>query len=115
MWKDEYEKIVAGVAATGGAGVTVAVLRSIFQRRYGGVWQWLSMLAAASLVAVLTGFLLHDSDFSEHQRWAIIGVSAFLADDILFGILAISALFRTDPLGTFTRFWNAIRGRGEEK
>lgn len=98
-----------GNAAAGGA--VVGVLRGVIQRRYGGWLQWLSMLSAAALVAVLVG-LATEGTMTRAQQFATVGASAFVAEDVLIGLSTLASLFGKDPIGTFKKIWDALRGRG---
>lgn len=103
--------MAALVATAGLGGVLVAIGRMIIHQRYGGWLVWLSAGVGTVLVAVLVGLAIHDTELSTTQQAAVIGVCAYLADDILLGLGALAKLFGSDPLGTLRRIWDAVRGR----
>ena len=51
----------------------------------------------ACFVAVLTGSVLDSYNIDGNLKFAAIGVAAFIADDVLVGILRISATIRDNP------------------
>lgn len=114
-WKDEWNKLLSLMTAAGLGGLFVGAAKGVIQRRYGGWWQWLSLLFAATLTAILVGLSIHDTGLTETQQAAVIGVCAFLAEDILLGLGALAALFSKDPIGTVRSVWDAIRGRSADK
>lgn len=108
---DEQAKLASIATASGAAGVFIATARYTIQHRPGGWVGWLVGGVASSLVAVLVGLALDGSSLSPGQRWALIGVCAYLAEDILIGTLALAALMRGDPLGVLARLLAALRGK----
>jgi len=112
--KEHWEEVVSLVTATAIGGTLVGLFRGIIVRRYGGWLQWTSLLLGSTLVATLTGLAIHDSGLSNSQQAAMIGVCAFLAEDILLGLGTLATLFRNDPLGTIREVWRAIRGKGDK-
>lgn len=51
----------------------------------------------ACSVAVLVGGLLDDYGYEGNVKFALVGIAAFVADDILVGLLRLSALLRDNP------------------
>ena len=110
-----WGRLATLVASSGAAGALIAALRSIILRRYGGFWMWFSLMCASVLVAVLVGLAVDDTGLSESQKAAVIGICAFVAEDILLGVSVIAGALRSDPIGTLRQIWAAIRGKEPPK
>ena len=114
MWKDEYEKLLhtaSGAAAVGFGGFLVGFVKGIIHNRYGGFWQWLALMLGTVFVAIIAGYALDASDLSANQQRAVIGIAAYLADDILIALVSVSGMFRKDPFGVVDRALNVMWGR----
>lgn len=114
-WREEYERVLHAAAATSVAGLAMGIWRGLIKHRYGGWLQWLATLVGTVFVAVMAGFVVADADLPLGWSFAVVGLCAFLADDILLGVGAIASMFRADPLGLFARVVDAIRGRKGDK
>ena len=67
-------------------------------------WTYIRGLCAAVLVGFMVNSLVDGYELAEGYRIACIAVGAFLADDILRGLLTLGEKFTRDPLG-FIRGW----------
>lgn len=110
----KWAPLVTIVTTAGIGGAIIGALRTIIQRRYGGWLMWLSLMSCSVLTAVLVSLAIHDTGLSPSLQAAIIGVSAFLAEDILLGLGALGSLFSKDPIGAVRKIWDAVRGKGAE-
>lgn len=111
----KWGPLITIVTSAGLGGAAIGALRTIIQRRYGGWLMWLSLMACSVLTAILVSLAIHDTGLSPALQAAIIGVSAFLAEDILLGIGALGAMFSKDPIGAVRKIWDAVRGRGSDE
>lgn len=85
------------VASLGGISTLAAASRTILSEDRRSITGFLRGLVLAIFVGVLTGFAMNDYDFGPGTQGAIVGVSAFVADDILMIILAVTKNLRKDP------------------
>lgn len=106
----ELRRVLAIIGVSGLAGLLVGAARGIVQERHGG-WRGFARGAVASVVvAVLAALALDDSGLSAAKQGAIIGVLAYVADDMLAGLMLLSRLFAADPLGFVRQLWQSLRG-----
>lgn len=109
--KEEWDRVLTVVAATGLGGFIVGVFRIAILRKYGGWLTWLAALCGSVLVAVLAGLAVQDTGLTEAQRWGVVGICAFVADDLVIAIMSIAQMMRSDPVGFFSRIVRAARGK----
>ena len=107
---EELRNLAAITAASGVAGLVVGIFRGIVQERHGGGWGFVRGMVASITVAVLVSLMLHDTDLTTSKQAALIGLAAYVADDLLSGIVLLAQLFRTDPIGFMSNVWSSIRG-----
>lgn len=110
MMDDEHNKLLTVAATAGIIGLFAGIARGVVQQRHGGWVPFLRGLMASIAVAVLVGWGLDDAGLSPTKAAAIIGVCAWLADDVLLGLGELAKVFGADPFGFFDRVWKAIRG-----
>lgn len=111
MGDDEQRRVLTSAAVAGLIGLMAGIARGVIVMKHGGWVPFVRGLIASVLVAVLIGWGIDDTDLSPTKAAAVIGVCAYLADDILVGLAEFARLFGADPLGFATRVWDAIRGR----
>jgi threonine/homoserine/homoserine lactone efflux protein len=100
------------LAVTSGIlGLIVGIANGVVQKRHGGWPAFFGAMATASVVAIIVGLGLSEYVKSEALRLAIIGVCAVISDDIWAGLRTFGASVRTDPIGSFWRVVDALRGR----
>lgn len=90
--------------------LVLATLRGVIAQKYGGLVGWLRGIFASLIVAVLVGFYLEGTNLPTLLKWAIVGTCAFLADDVLAGMLVLGSLFRNDPREFFRSIVDIFRG-----
>lgn len=110
---EDLRRIVAITAASGLAGLLVGAFRGVIQEKYGGWLGFVRGMAASIVVAVMAGLALHDADLSPTRQAAVIGLAAYVADDVLSGIVLLGQLFRNDPIGFFRSVWTSFKGGGK--
>lgn len=96
--EEEIMKILRTSAALIGISALAAASRSILsedRRSFGG---FMRGLVLAIFVGSLVGLLIQDFDFSPPTQGGIVGVAAFVADDLLMMIINISRKLRDDPM-----------------
>lgn len=81
------------------------------QFKHGGWGGVIRALVIGIVVAILVGFGLNDYVDSQFFKFAIIGGCAAIGEDIWFGLKAMGAGLRQDPLGYAGRIIDALRGR----
>jgi len=54
-------------------------------------------IVVSAFVAMLTGFALQEWQVAPGLKYAVIGMLAFVADDLLIGILRLGSILREDP------------------
>jgi hypothetical protein len=107
--------VVVKAAAVGAVvGLVVAFLRGLIERKYGSIGEWVAALAAAVLVGAIASLLLHEVDMADTLKGVLIAGSGFIADDVLRGLKVIGAGIATDPLGSWQRILDALRGGGRK-
>jgi hypothetical protein len=107
------EKIIAVAGTAGAIGLATGIARGIVQSRHDGWASFFRGMIASVTAAVLIGWSLSDFGFTPTTFAAIVGVCAFLADDVLLGLQEVGKLFGADPIGTIQRVWAAIRGQAK--
>lgn len=99
------------ILSSGFIGILCGSAQGVIQRKHGG-WGgfWTAVLTGVA-IAVIVGLGIRDYVPSEPLRLALIGAAAAISDDIWAGLRAVGRLLREDPLGTVSRFIDALRGR----
>ncbi len=107
----EELKEALGIATVAGLfGMFIGLARGIIQEKHGGWANFCRGAIASITVAVIAGLGLEGSDLSISKQAAVIGVCAYVADDVLLGLIAVARLFSTDPLGFLREIVSSIRG-----
>lgn len=102
---------LAVIASSGVIGFCVGIANGVVQKKHGGWGGFFAAVTTAIIVAIIVGLGLAEYIKSETLKLAIIGVCAIISDDIVAGFKALGSGVRTDPIGTFWRIVDAIRGR----
>jgi hypothetical protein len=92
-------------------GLFGSAMAGAAQFKHGGWGGVARALVIGMGVAVLVGFGVSDYVPSQTLRFAIIGGCAAIAEDIWFGLKAIGAGLRSDPLGYVGKVIDALRGK----
>lgn len=112
MKKDDALDILLTTAATTGTiSLIVGVARGVIQEKHGSIGNWIRGITSSLIVGVSVGWWLNDSGLGVSTQAGIISVSAYVADDVLLGIIAIAGMFRKDPASFIVRLLNALRGK----
>jgi len=114
MTEHEWAKVsaVAGPAAV--VGLAAGFASGFLGRKYSTFGEWVRSLFAAIFVAVLTALLIEDVGWPLTLRTAVVGLGAFLAPDIVEGLIQLSTLIKRDPIGFYRRIRAAIAGAPDE-
>lgn len=92
--------------------VVVAILagmsRTIVSEEQRTIGGYVRAIIVAGFVGFVATQLLDDMNFGEGTKGAIVGVSAFIANDILRALLVIGASLADDPIGTITNLKSII-------
>lgn len=91
------------------AGTSRAIMTNE-PRTIGG---YISSIIVAGFVGFIASELMKDAAFGEGTKGAIVGVSAFVANDFLRGLLLIGSSFATDPIGLLKKI-RIIKGGDDE-
>lgn len=111
MNKDGYSTLLAYLATGGVLGLFVGIARGIIQQKHGSIGAFFRGVVASIFVAVIVSWGLADTTITNTTQATIIGVCAFIADDILLGLVSLGSLMGRDPLGFFSRLLAAYRGQ----
>ena len=111
----EYEGALVTAGVTGTLALVIGIFRAVINERHGGPRGLIRGILASIVVAVLVGWALTGFDLQLPVKLAIVGVCAYLADDILLGLVVIGSLFRDDPGSFIFKLFDALRGRPPSK
>lgn len=109
--KEEITTLLTAMSAGGAIAFVVGIARGVIQQKHGGIGALIRGAVASVLVGVIVTWGLADTGLSVTSKGAITAISAFIADDILLGLLSLGALIGKDPLGFFARLLAAYRGQ----
>lgn len=85
------------LASLGGLSTLAAASRTILSEDRRSITGFLRGLVLAIFVGAVVGFGIQDYHFSPATQGMVVGISAFVADDILLIILSLSRTFRNKP------------------
>ena len=108
---DEYKDLAVTAGVAGSISLVAATMRHVMLERHGGWRPLLRGCFASVVVAILVGWSLYAVSLPFPVEMAIVGVCAYLGDDILQGLLVIGRLLRENPAGVASRILDAIRGK----
>lgn len=111
--KEQYNELLTSAGLAGLISVVAAVVRHIILERHGGWKPLLRGMVASALVAVIVGWGLFAVSLPFPVQMAIVGMCAYLGDDILLGILVIGNMIRNDPTSFITKIVQVVRGSGQ--
>ncbi len=109
----ELDTLLTTAGAAGGLSLLMAVFRTVLAEKHGGWKPFLRGVVSSVIVGVLVGWGLEGS-FAKGLEWTIIAICAYVADDILAGLMVIAALFRRDPFAFLSRIINSLRAKGDK-
>lgn len=103
---ERFEHLAASVGAYSTL-IVIAILagtsRTILsteQRTFGA---YIRMIVIAGFVGFIASQFMKDVALSEGTKGAIVGVAAFIANDILRALLVIGEMLANDPIGTISK------------
>lgn len=102
---------LAALVTSGLIGFIVGVANGVVQKRHDGWTGFFSAVATGVTISLIVGLGIEGYVHNEAARLAIIGACAVISDDIRAGLKALGSGIRTDPLGTITRIFDALRAR----
>lgn len=109
-WPDQTVLVITALWA-GTIGFVVSLWRGMVVERHGSWRAFIRGAIASVAVAVLLGWSLADTTVPMTMQAAVIGASAFVAEDILLGFAALAQMFRNNPIETLRVAFRAWRGR----
>lgn len=109
--KEEVSTLMGALMVSGVIGLVVGVFRGVIQQKHGGLMALVRGAIASVLVGVIVSWGLADAGLSVTTKGAITAICAFIADDILLGLISLGSLLGKDPLGFFARLLAAYRGQ----
>jgi hypothetical protein len=112
--KDDWNTLLAYVYVSGILGLFVGIARGIIQQKHGSFGAFFRGVVASVFVAILVSWGITDAGLTVTTKGVIVGVCAFIADDILLGLLSLGALIGKDPLGFLSRLLAAYRGQSAQ-
>jgi hypothetical protein len=89
--------VINAVTSVGGMSVLGAISRTILSGDRRSIWGFMRALICASFVALIVGSFIRDYDFKPGLNNFIVGISAFLADDILMLLITIARMVSAKP------------------
>lgn len=95
-------------------GFVVGIARGVIEERHGGWVGFFRGIVSALVVSTFVGFGLADSAFPPTMQACIIGVCAYISEDIVLGVRKITGEFGRNPLGVVKAVVDAWRGRKSE-
>lgn len=101
------EEFIKPIASLLGISTLAAASRLLVSTERRSIKDFLRATCLAVFVGGLTGGLIQPYSFSPETQGAIVGVCAFVADDILLGIISVATWLRKDP----SRILNVILNR----
>jgi hypothetical protein len=113
--KTELDLLLAAGGTAGAIGLVVGVARGIIQAKHGTLMAWARGITASLIVGVAVGWGLSDTAFSATTQAAIIACCAYIADDVLLGLLVLGGLFSKDPAAFASRVLDGVRGRASQR
>lgn len=91
-------------------GVSAGLSRWIAGGHEGGWRHLLGQLFLSAFVAIAAALYLAEEVMGDGKRLTFVILIAFVARDLLMGIISIALQFRSDPLGIVQRVREALRG-----
>lgn len=113
--KTEIDLLLAAGGPAGVIGLVVGIARGIIQAKHGSLGAWVRGITASLIVGVAVGWGLSDTSFSATTQAAIIACCAYIADDVLLGLLVLGGLFSKDPASFAGKVLDGVRGRANHR
>jgi hypothetical protein len=114
MKEDEQLNRLLEIASVSGlGGLFLGVAKIIIHERHGTMRRFFRGAVSSVVVAVLSAFALADSGAASTRQAAIVGLLAYVADDILSALLIMGKLFANNPISFIKDLWSSLRGGGK--
>lgn len=91
------EEFIKAAASLVGISTVAAISRSILTPERRSLRGFFRATFLAIFVGSITSGILQSYDFTAETQGAIVGLCAFVADDILLAIVSLAGWFRQDP------------------
>lgn len=110
---EQLNRLLEITSIAGLGGFLLGIAKIIIHDKYGTVTRFFRGAVSSVTVAVLAAFALADSGLRWSQQMALVGILAYVADDVLSGLLILAKLFAHNPLSFIKDLWTSIRGGGK--
>ncbi len=109
---EQFNRLLEIAAVSGAGGLLLGIAKVIVHENHGTVFRFIRGAVASVVVAVLTALALADTGLAWTRQAAIVGILAYVADDMLTGLLLLAALFAKNPVAFLKDVWKSIKGGG---
>lgn len=110
---DELNRLITVASVSGVGGLLLGIAKIIIHENHGSLKRFFRGAVSSIVVAVLTAFALADSGMSQMRQAAIVGILAYVADDMLSGLVILGKLFANNPISFLKDLWSSVRGGGK--
>lgn len=107
---EELNRLLTIATVSGIGGLLLGIVKIIIHENHGTVFRFIRGAASSVVVAVLTAFALADSGLSLTRMAAVVGILAYIADDMLMGLMVLGKLFANNPIQFVRDLWSSFRG-----
>lgn len=107
----ELETVLFTASSAGVLALVIGVFRSIIQTKRGW-FNWTRGVITSILVGVTVGLGIDSLNIALTAKFAVVAVTAYLADDLLTGLLVVGSTFREDPMSFVKKLIDSLRGKG---
>jgi NADH:ubiquinone oxidoreductase subunit 4 (subunit M) len=109
--EEQFKRLLEIAAVSGMGGLILGIAKVIIHDQHGSVFRFFRGAVSSVVVAVIVAFALADSGMSWPRQGAIIGILAYVADDMLVGLLILGKLFANNPVSFIRDVWASIKGK----
>jgi hypothetical protein len=113
--KDEqqFQDLLQIAAVSGVGGLLLGVAKIVIHDQHGSLFRFVRGAFSSVVVAILAAFALADTGWSWSRQAAIVGILAYMADDVLIGVVILGKLFANNPMSFLRDLWNSLKGGGK--
>lgn len=104
------QQTIDTIGSLGGISALAAISRTILSEQRRSFVGFLRGIILALFVAIMTGMIIQDYNFSPSMYNAIVGIAAFVADDILILIIKAAKTATTEPGAALDWLINFLTG-----
>lgn len=112
---EQFKRLLEVAAISGAGGLLLGIAKIVIHEQHGSVFRFFRGAVSSVVVAVIAGFALADTGLSWTRQAAVVGILAYVADDILVGLLILGKLFANNPVSFIKDLWSSLRGGGNSK